>query len=194
LVASIPAPRCDHRQHQDAALAQQALIDTRIVPADFFGRMGEVEFDRSAATRLEIYEQQPVLRGEHIARVRLAVQQLLGAAAFADPSSDACISPTIELSSARPHLSFPGSAGLTCQCGIPSRHRLLIKVSTTDQHQQVLGRDPYLLQAALPQLVTDREMKLIVVGGPSDRTAIAGAALRSRKRNAERHTTLCEMW
>ena len=63
------------------------MINTRIVPADFFGRMGEVELDRSAATRLEIYEQQPVLRGEHVARVRLAVQQLLGTATLADPSS-----------------------------------------------------------------------------------------------------------
>jgi len=30
----------------------------------------------------------------------------------------------------------------------------------------------FLLQAALPQLVTDRETKLIVVSGPSDRTAV----------------------
>jgi hypothetical protein len=30
----------------------------------------------------------------------------------------------------------------------------------------------YLLQAALPPLVTDRETTLIVVGGPSDRTAL----------------------
>ena len=44
----------------------------------------------------------------------------------------------------------------------------------------------FLLQAALPQLMTDRETKLIVVGGPSDRTAIADAALRSRKRNRHR--------
>jgi hypothetical protein len=44
----------------------------------------------------------------------------------------------------------------------------------------------FLLQAALPQLVTDRETKLIVVGGPSDRTAIADAALRFRKRNPNR--------
>jgi hypothetical protein len=36
----------------------------------------------------------------------------------------------------------------------------------------------YLLQAALPQLVTDRETKLIAVAGPSDRTATADAALR----------------
>src|SRR5713101_8020209 len=89
LVASIPAPRCDHRQHEDPALAQQALVDTRIVLADFFGRMGEVEFNRPATARLEVYEQQPALRGEHVARVRLAVQQLLGAAAAAGHSSQA---------------------------------------------------------------------------------------------------------
>ena len=87
LVASIPAPCCDHRQHEDPAVAEQVLVRTRIVPADFFGRMGEVEFDRSATTCLEIYEQQSVLRGEHVARVRLAVQQLLSTATLADPSS-----------------------------------------------------------------------------------------------------------
>ena len=89
LVASIPAPRCDHRQHEDPALAQQVLIDTRIVLTDFLGRMGEVEFDRPTATRLEVDEQQPVLRGEQVARVRLAVQELLRAAALADHSSQA---------------------------------------------------------------------------------------------------------
>src|SRR4029453_7800662 len=31
LVASIPAPGCDHRQHEDPALPEQALIDTPIV-------------------------------------------------------------------------------------------------------------------------------------------------------------------
>jgi len=36
----------------------------------------------------------------------------------------------------------------------------------------------FLAPAALPQLVTDPETKLIVVGGPSDRTAIADAALK----------------
>jgi hypothetical protein len=34
--------------------------------------------------------------------------------------------------------------------------------------------------------VTDRETTLIVADGPSDRTAIAGAALRSRKRHSTR--------
>jgi hypothetical protein len=87
LVAAIPAPACDHRQHEDLTLAQQVMINSRIVPADFFGRMSEVELDRSTATRLEIYEQQPVLCGEHVARVRLTVQQLLVTATFADYSS-----------------------------------------------------------------------------------------------------------
>ena len=63
------------------------MISTRIVLADFFGRMGEIEFDRPAATCLKIDEQQPVVRGEHVARVRLSVQQLLGTAALADRSS-----------------------------------------------------------------------------------------------------------
>jgi hypothetical protein len=66
---------------------QEALIEVRIVLADFFWRVGEVEFDRPAAARLEVYEQQPVPGGEHVAGVRLAVQQLLGGAALADYSS-----------------------------------------------------------------------------------------------------------
>jgi hypothetical protein len=74
LVVSVPAPGCDHRQHEEAALAQQVLTDARIVLAHFFWRMGKVEFDRPAATGLQVYEQQPALRGEHVARVRLTVQ------------------------------------------------------------------------------------------------------------------------
>ena len=89
LVVSIPAPRSDHRQHEDPARAQQLLIDTRIVRADFLGRVGEVEFDRPAATRLEVDEEQPVLRGEHVARVRLTVQQLLSGATVADHTTQA---------------------------------------------------------------------------------------------------------
>ncbi len=88
LVASIPAPRCDHRQHEDPALAQQVRIDTRIVLTDLFRCMSEVELDRSTTTCLKIYEDQPVPRAEHVARVRLAVQHLL-AAAVADHSTQA---------------------------------------------------------------------------------------------------------
>ena len=89
VVVSIPAPRCDHRKHEDPALAEQFLIGVRIVLAHLFGHMGDVELDRPTATRLEVDEQQPVLRAEQVAWVRLAVQQLLGGAAVADRSSQA---------------------------------------------------------------------------------------------------------
>ncbi len=49
-----------------------------------------------------------------------------------------------------------------------------------------IGLSVLLQTAALPKLVTERATKLIVMGGPSDRTAIADAALRSRKRNGLR--------
>ena len=89
LVVSIPAPRCDHGKHQDPALAEQLMVNTRIALADLFGHMGEVEFDRPTATRLEDYEQRAGFRAEHVAWVRFAVQQLLGMAAAADRSPQA---------------------------------------------------------------------------------------------------------
>ena len=89
VVVSTPTPRCDHRKGEGPALAEQFLISVRIVLAHLLGHMGDVEFDRPAATRLEVYEQQPVLRAEHVPWVRLAVQQLLGGTAVADRSSQA---------------------------------------------------------------------------------------------------------
>ena len=65
------------------------MISARVVLADFFGHMGQVEFDRATATRLQVNEQQPVPSAEDVAGVRLAVQQLLGRAAVADRSSQA---------------------------------------------------------------------------------------------------------
>ena len=89
VVVSIPAPRCDHRKGEDPALAEQFLISVRIVLADLFGHVGDVELDRPAAARLEVDEQRPVRRAEHVAWVRLAVQQLLGGTAVADRSLQA---------------------------------------------------------------------------------------------------------
>jgi hypothetical protein len=89
LVAWIPAPRCDHRKNEVSALAEQFLISVRIAIADLLGHMGEVEFDWPTTTGLEVYEQRPVLRAEHVALVRLAVQQLLDGAAVADRASSA---------------------------------------------------------------------------------------------------------
>ena len=52
LVVSIPAPRCDHRKHQDPAVAEQSSISARIVRAYLFGHMGDVELDRPPAACL----------------------------------------------------------------------------------------------------------------------------------------------
>ena len=79
MVARIPAPRGDHGENKDSALTEQFFISVRIALADIFGDMGEVELDGPTATRLQIDEQQPSPRTKHVARVRLAVQQLLGA-------------------------------------------------------------------------------------------------------------------
>ena len=54
-----------------------------------FWRVGEVELDRPPTACLEVDESRPVLRRQEVARVRLAVQQLLGGAAVADRSSQA---------------------------------------------------------------------------------------------------------
>jgi hypothetical protein len=89
VVAPVPAPRGDHRKHDDPALEEQFLINARIALADLFGHMGEVEFDRPTATRLEVDEKQPILRAEHVAWVGLTVQDLLGRAAVADRLSQA---------------------------------------------------------------------------------------------------------
>ena len=51
--------------------------------------MGEVELDRPTTTGFEVDEQRPAPRAEHVARVRLAVQQLLFGAAVAACSSQA---------------------------------------------------------------------------------------------------------
>jgi hypothetical protein len=86
LIVSIPAPRCDHGKHEDPAVAEQLVVNTRIASADIFGHMGEVEFYRPTATRLEVYEPRAGVRVKHVARVRFAVQQLLGCGSLADRS------------------------------------------------------------------------------------------------------------
>ncbi len=60
------------------------MIGPRIALAYLIGHMSDIELDRPPATRLEVYEQQPVLGPEQVARVRLAVQQLPGGAPVVD--------------------------------------------------------------------------------------------------------------
>jgi hypothetical protein len=49
-----------------------------------FGGMGNVKLDRPTAARLEVYEERPSPRAEQVARMRLAVQQLLASVPAAD--------------------------------------------------------------------------------------------------------------
>ena len=74
LVARIPAPCGDHGENQSSALHQQAFIGGGIALAHILGNVGEVEFDGSAAARLEVDEQQSGRRADHVAWVWLAVQ------------------------------------------------------------------------------------------------------------------------
>ena len=80
----VPAPRCDHGENELPALVQQSLVNARVVLADRLGDMGEIELDGSMAARLKVDEQRTVLRTEHIALMRLTVEQLLHGAAVID--------------------------------------------------------------------------------------------------------------
>jgi hypothetical protein len=77
LVVSIPAPCCHHPKHQDPAFVEQLPMSARILLTHLFGHVSEVELDWPATTCLQVYEHQALLRPEHVAWVRLAVQQLL---------------------------------------------------------------------------------------------------------------------
>ena len=89
--------------------------------------------------RYEIYKQQPALRGEHVARVRLAVQQLLGGAAAADHSSQA---------SQRAAEQFPVRVGER-RSAVAARHELL---SLLDSIREARRRDIQLAHARMQPL------------------------------------------
>ncbi|MEZ0114612.1 hypothetical protein ABH920_008647 [Catenulispora sp. EB89] len=83
------APGCDHRENELPALVEQFLVDVRVKLAYRLGDVREIELDGSAAARLKVDEQRAVLRAEHVARMRLAVEQLLCGAAVFDRTSQA---------------------------------------------------------------------------------------------------------
>src|ERR1700722_1317280 len=74
LVVAPPPVRCDHRQYEPAALADQILVGVPVAVAHCFWHPGEVVLDWPVGAVLEVCEQRPVLRAEHIPRVGLAVQ------------------------------------------------------------------------------------------------------------------------
>lgn len=65
------------------------MVNVRVVLADRLGNVGEVELDGSMAVPLEVDEQRSVLRAEHVALMRLTVEQLLCGAAIVDRPSQA---------------------------------------------------------------------------------------------------------
>jgi len=88
-IADVPAPGSDHRKHEPPTLREQNLIDVRIARADLLWHVGNIKLDGSTAARLEVDEQQAVTGAEEVARMRFAVQQLLGNTAAVDPFTSA---------------------------------------------------------------------------------------------------------
>jgi hypothetical protein len=88
-IADVPAPGSDHRKHQPPTLREQNLIDVPIARADLFWYVGNIKLDGSTAARLEVDEQQAVTGAEEVARMRFAVQQLLGSTTAVDPFTSA---------------------------------------------------------------------------------------------------------
>jgi hypothetical protein len=88
-IADVPAPCSDHRKHEPPTLREQNLIDARITGADLLRHVGNIELDGSTAACFEVDEQQAVTGAEEVARMRFAVQQLLGSTAAVDSFSSA---------------------------------------------------------------------------------------------------------
>ncbi len=88
-IADVPAPGSDHRKHKPSTLREQNLIDIRIARADLLWHVGNIKLDGSTAAGFEVGEQQAVTGAEEVARMRFAVQQLLGNAAAVDPFTSA---------------------------------------------------------------------------------------------------------
>ncbi len=88
-IADVPAPGSDHRKHEPPTLREQNLIDVRIARTDLLWHVGNIKLDGSTAARFEVDEQQAVTGAEEVARMRFAVQQLLGSTAAVDPFTSA---------------------------------------------------------------------------------------------------------
>jgi hypothetical protein len=88
-IADGPAPGGDHRQREPPALGEQNVIDVRIARADLLWHVGNIKLDGPTAARFEVGEQQAVTGAQEVARMRFAVQQLLGSAAAVDPFTSA---------------------------------------------------------------------------------------------------------
>src|SRR5262245_11267254 len=72
LVADVPSPGSHHGKHESPAVLEQDLIDIRVTRADLVRCVRDVELDRPAATRLEVYEARAVRCVEEVAWMRFA--------------------------------------------------------------------------------------------------------------------------
>src|SRR5262249_6523287 len=88
-IAEVPAAGRDRRKHEPPALREQNLIEVRIARADLLWHVGNIKLDGPAAARFEVDEQQAVTGAEEVARMRFAVQQLLGSTSAVDPVTSA---------------------------------------------------------------------------------------------------------
>ena len=57
LIADVPAPGSDHRQHEPAAFREQDPVEVRVPCAGLVWNVGYVKLDRPTAARLEVDEQ-----------------------------------------------------------------------------------------------------------------------------------------
>jgi hypothetical protein len=88
-IADVPAPGGDHSKHEPPALREQNLIDVRIACADLLWHVRNIKLGGSPAAGFEVDEPQAVTGIEEVARMRFAMQQLLGSTAAVDPSTRA---------------------------------------------------------------------------------------------------------
>jgi hypothetical protein len=154
-----------------------------------FGRMGEVEFDWPAATGLEVDEQRPVLRVEHVSRMRLAVQKLLGDAEFGDSSSEPA-----------------QRAGEKLSVQVGERRRLVARrdqlLRVFDSSREVGRGDSELAHASMQPFervrvvgwfnLAGRHGRVVGPQGDDEAVTLVGARRRSRLKRSHRAAGLAE--
>jgi hypothetical protein len=84
LIGGIASPCRHHCQDQASAINEEVRVKPGIAIANGLGHISQVEFDRSSATCLEIDEQSALVSHQHVAWMRLSVEQLFPGATLGD--------------------------------------------------------------------------------------------------------------
>jgi hypothetical protein len=90
-IVHIPTPSSHHCENQTPTFLEQNLIHFRIVRADLFGYVGNIEFNRPDATGFEVDEHRTTRGAEQVSSMRFSVQQLFGGDALSN-----CLTRTVE--------------------------------------------------------------------------------------------------